>query len=204
MGFDIPSAIGLRFARPHGEIYVLIGDGNYLLANSELVTAVQERLKITLVLIENQGFQSIRALQEAKTGVIFGNERRLRSPEDNRLSGEVAEVDFEAHARSLGCRAMTVDTLEQLDSALDSASKIRDRPVVIVSRVEPRRMLAVDNLCWWDVGVSQVSKRSRVNQATEEHMQARRALQRLFSWRPAQGDPSATSGEWIAGSGGKS
>jgi 3D-(3,5/4)-trihydroxycyclohexane-1,2-dione acylhydrolase (decyclizing) len=180
MGFDIPSAIGLRFARPHGEIYVLIGDGNYLLANSELVTAVQEQLKITLVLVENQGFQSIRALQEAKTGVMFGNERRLRSPSDNRLSGAVVEVDFEAHARSLGCHGRTVETLEDLDSALIAARDVGDRPFVIVARVEPRRMFAADNGAWWDVGVAEVSNRPPVNQATEQHLQSRRGLQRLY------------------------
>lgn len=180
MGFDIPSAIGLRLARANGEIYVVIGDGNYLLANSELVTAVQEHLKLTIILIENQGFQSIRALQESKTGVAFGNERRLRSAAENRLSGNVVEVDFEAHARSLGCRSTTVETLEELDSALAAAREIRDRPFVVVARVEPRRMFAADNGSWWDVGVAEVSNRPRVNQATEQHLQARRTLQRLY------------------------
>ena len=180
MGFDIPSAIGLRLARPDGEIYVVIGDGNYLLANSELLTAVQERLKLTVILIENQGFQSIRALQEAKTGAIFGNERRLRSAAENRLSGPVAEVDFEAHARSLGCRATTVATLDELDSALAAASDVRDRPFVIVARVEPRRMFAADNGAWWDVGVAEVSNLPRVNQATEQHLQGRHSLQRFY------------------------
>ena len=163
-----------------GEIYVVIGDGNYLLANSELLTAVQERLKLTVILIENQGFQSIRALQEAKTGVIFGNERRLRSAAENRLSGAVAEVDFEAHARSLGCRATTVATLDELDSALAAASEVGDRPFVIVARVEPRRMFAADNGAWWDVGVAEVSNLPRVNQATEQHLQGRHSLQRFY------------------------
>ena len=180
MGFDIPSAIGLRMARPQGEIFVVVGDGNYLLANSELVTAVQERLKMTVVLIENQGFQSIRALQEGKTGVTFGNERRLRSNADRRLSGDVVAVDFEAHARSLGCEARTVDTLGGFEAAIVAARAVHDRPCVIVAAVEPRRMFAADNGCWWDVGIAQTSKQARVNQLAEQHLQTRRALQRSY------------------------
>lgn len=181
MGFEIPSALGLRLARPDaGEIYAVVGDGNYLLANSELVTAAQEQLKITVVLIENEGFQSIHALQRGKTGTSFGNERRTRSPAENRLAGEVVKVDFEAHARSLGCDATTVATIEAFENALTAARSITDRPVVIVARVEPRRMFSVDNGCWWDVGVAEVSNLPRVNQASEEHLQTRHSLQRLY------------------------
>jgi 3D-(3,5/4)-trihydroxycyclohexane-1,2-dione acylhydrolase (decyclizing) len=181
MGFDIPSAIGLRMARlDAGEIYVMIGDGNYLLANSELLTAVQERIKITVILIENEGFQSIHSLQMAKTGTGFGNERRMRNPADNRLTGEVATVDFVAHARSLGCQAVAVDTLEAFEAAVGAARNAADRPFVIVTCVEPHRMFAADNGCWWDVGVAQTSKQPRVNRATEQHLQTRRAVQRSY------------------------
>ena len=181
MGFDIPSAIGLRMAKGKaGEIYVAIGDGNYLLANSELVTAVQEGIKMTLVLIENQGFQSIHALQRGKTGVSFGNERRKRNAATNRLDADVASVDFEAHARSLGCHATTVDSVAGLEAALTDALQVADRPVVIVARVDPTRLFAADNGCWWDVGVSLTSGLGRVNQATEQHVQNRRSLQRAY------------------------
>ena len=181
MGFEIPSAIGLRIARGIvGEIYVVIGDGNYLLANSELVTAVQERTKVTVILLENQGFQSIHALQRAKTGTSFGNERRLRNTATNRLDADVVAIDFESHARSLGCHSCTVDTLPALEAALEDARRVVDRPTVIVARVDPDRMFAADNGCWWDVGVSMTSGLGRVSQATEQHIQSRRDLQRRY------------------------
>jgi 3D-(3,5/4)-trihydroxycyclohexane-1,2-dione acylhydrolase (decyclizing) len=137
-------------------------------------------LKITLVLIENEGFQSIHALQKAKTGTSFGNERRLRSLAENRLAGAVVKVDFAAHARSLGCESVTVDSIAGLETALAAARNVADRPFVIVARIEPRRMFGADNGCWWDVGVAEVSGLPRVSQASEEHLQTRRMLQRLY------------------------
>jgi 3D-(3,5/4)-trihydroxycyclohexane-1,2-dione acylhydrolase (decyclizing) len=104
----------------------------------------------------------------------------MRSPAENRLSGAVAKVDFEAHARSLGCEATVVDTVAAFEAAVAAARNVKDRPVVIVARVEPRRMFSADNGCWWDVGVAEVSNLPRVNQASEQHLQTRRALQRLY------------------------
>ena len=76
MGHEIPAGLGYRIARPEAEcgIFVVIGDGTYLMGNSELVTAVQERLNVTVLVIDNGGYQAIRSLQVAKTGVAFGNE----------------------------------------------------------------------------------------------------------------------------------
>ena len=180
MGFDIPSAIGVRLAKPDaGEIFVVIGDGNYLLANSELVTAAQEHLKITVILVENAGFQSIHALQKGTTGASFATERRARGA-DKRLSGDVVAVDFEAHARSLGCHAITADTLDAFEAAVAEARGVKGRPVVIVAPVEPLRLFGADNLSWWDVGVAETSGLQRVNQASERHIQARKRLQRAY------------------------
>ena len=88
MGYEIPAGLGVRLAQPEGEVYVLVGDGTYLMNPTEIVTAVQEGLKITVVLSENHGYQCIRRLQMWRTGVSFGNEFRRRDPETNRLEGE--------------------------------------------------------------------------------------------------------------------
>ena len=105
MGGEIPAGLGVRMAQPDaGEIHVLIGDGTYLMGNtSELVTARQEGLKLTVIVIENHGYQSIHGLQRARTGRSFGLEFRERSANGAGLAGPYVEVDYAANARSLGC-----------------------------------------------------------------------------------------------------
>ena len=180
MGGEIPAALGVRMARPHsGEVYVLIGDGTYLMGNtSELVTARQEGLKLTVVVVENEGYQSIHALQRNRTGRSFGLEFRERSDDGLGLAGSYVGVDYAANARSLGCAAFLVSSTDELSDALEMA---RDelKPVVIVARVEPRRLL-LDSGCWWDVGVAEVSDRPETRELAEEHARGR-ALQRHYT-----------------------
>ena len=109
MAGEIPAALGVRMARPDaGEVYVLIGDGNYLMgATGELVTARQEGLKLTVIVVENHGFQSIHGLQRARTGRSFGLEFRERSADGSGVGGPFVEVDYAANARSLGCAVFT-------------------------------------------------------------------------------------------------
>jgi 3D-(3,5/4)-trihydroxycyclohexane-1,2-dione acylhydrolase (decyclizing) len=166
MGGEIPAALGVRLARPDlDEIYVTIGDGTYLLGGStELVTACQERLKLTVLVFENGGYQSIHALQRSKTGRSFG------------LEFEV-EVDYAANARSLGCATYEPRSVDELRDAL-GAARDETRAVVIVVRVEPHRLLLGSD-CWWDVGVPEVSDWPETRRLAAEHAQ-RRALQRLL------------------------
>ena len=98
MGHEIPAGLGVRLARPDaGEVYVLIGDGTYLMNPTELVTAVQDGIKVTVVVIENDGFQCIRDLQLRSSGKDFGNEFRRRS-DANRLDGDYIQLDLAAKA----------------------------------------------------------------------------------------------------------
>ncbi len=99
---------------PRARSIVLIGDGTYLMNPTELVTAVQEGLKITVVVAENHGYQCIRRLQMWRTGVSFGNEFRHRDPATNRLEGDYVRIDLAANAESFGARAWHVETPEQL------------------------------------------------------------------------------------------
>src|SRR5215210_7869731 len=121
MAGEIPAALGVRMARPEaGEVYVLIGDGNYLMgAGGELVTARQEGLKLTVIVVENHGFQSIHGLQRARTGRSFGLEFRERSADGSGVGGAVVEVDYAANARSLGCAAFTAESVEEFRRSLD-------------------------------------------------------------------------------------
>jgi 3D-(3,5/4)-trihydroxycyclohexane-1,2-dione acylhydrolase (decyclizing) len=179
MGGEIPAALGVRMANPDaGEVYVVIGDGTYLMgAIGELVTARQEGLKLTVLVVENGGYQSIHGLQRSRTGRSFGLEFRERSSGDG-LGGPLVEVDYAANARSLGCATYEVSTPEQLSDALDAA---RDDagPVVIVVRVEPHRLL-LGSECWWDVGVAEVSERVETRELAAGHAEGR-ALQRFHA-----------------------
>jgi len=173
MGGEIPAALGVRMARPDAdEIYAVIGDGTYLMGGTgELVTACQEGLKVTVLVIENGGYQSIHALQRNRTGRSFGLEFRG-------LGGDYVEVDYAANARSLGCAAYRVETVEQLTDALDAA---RDEagPAVIAVKVEPQRLL-LDSGGWWDVGVPEVAERPETRKLAGEHLRGR-ARQRLHT-----------------------
>jgi 3D-(3,5/4)-trihydroxycyclohexane-1,2-dione acylhydrolase (decyclizing) len=172
MGGEIPAALGVRMARGgEGEVYVVIGDGTWLMGNtSELVTARQEGLKVTVLVVENEGYQSIHGLQRARTGRSFGLEFRERGA-DGGLTGAYAEVDYAANARSLGCAASVVSSVEELRDALVEARR-ETRPVVIVARVEPRRLM-LDSGCWWDVGVAEVSERPETRELAAEHARGR-------------------------------
>jgi 3D-(3,5/4)-trihydroxycyclohexane-1,2-dione acylhydrolase (decyclizing) len=183
MGGEIPAGLGVRMAREDaGEIHVLIGDGTYLMGNtSELVTARQEGLKLTVIVVENQGYQSIHGLQRARTGRSFGLEFRERSADGTGLAGPYVEIDYAGNARSLGCAVFAASSIDQFRDALDAA-RAETRPVVIVVRVEPRRLL-LDSDCWWDVGVAELSERAETRELAAEHARGRK-LQRHYSPPP--------------------
>ena len=182
MGHEIPAGLGYRLARPDapGGIFVVIGDGTYLIGNTELVTAVQENLNVNVIVIENGGYQAIRALQVGKTGREFGNELRARDAGENRLSGPYVEVDYAANAASMGCSVHRPQTLEQLATAVEAA-RGEDGPSVIVAHVEPHRLLSPTE-CFWDVGIFQASDDERMRTLSAEHQEGQRT-QRFFAHR---------------------
>ncbi|MGV1050151.1 MAG: 3D-(3,5/4)-trihydroxycyclohexane-1,2-dione acylhydrolase (decyclizing) [Solirubrobacterales bacterium] len=176
MGHEIPAGLGLRLGRPEGEIFVAIGDGTYLMSNTELFTAVQEGLKITLVLIENHGYQCIRELQVGKAGVDFGNE--FRSRQGDRLAGPYVAPDFAANVASFGVEVFEADDLDGLRAAFDGA-RAAPGPAAVICRVEPHRAL-VGSETWWDVGVAQASGLESTRAAAEEHLSTATARQRFL------------------------
>lgn len=178
MGHEIPAALGARLAQgPGGEVYALIGDGTYLMGHTELVTAIQEQLKITVVLINNHGFQSIHALQRARLDRSFGLEFRTRD-DDGRMSGEYLAIDFAANAESYGCVAFEARTPEEVERAVERA-QTEARPCVIVCHTEPYR-LTLGSECWWDVGVAEVSSRPETQRRAQESTFHERDRMRWF------------------------
>ncbi|MBO9608200.1 MAG: 3D-(3,5/4)-trihydroxycyclohexane-1,2-dione acylhydrolase (decyclizing) [Paenibacillaceae bacterium] len=155
MGYEIPAAIGVRMASGEaGEVYALIGDGTYLMNPTELVTAVQERLKITVVISENHGYQVIRRLQLASVGRSFGNEFRTRSG-DNRLEGPYVSVDYALNAASMGVRTWKAATPQEVRKALREARN-EPGPCAIVVETAADRFLPGSGV-WWDVAPAEVS-----------------------------------------------
>src|SRR5690606_13831538 len=118
-------------AAPEREVYVMIGDGTYLMMPSEIVTAVQERLKITIILLDNHGFASIGGLSASVGSEGFGTRYRFRT-EGDQLEGDVLPIDFAANAASLGATVMRANTRDQLADALTLAREHQGGPVCIV------------------------------------------------------------------------
>ena len=151
MGYEIAAGLGVKMADPTREVYVMVGDGSYLMLNSEFVTAVQEGVKLIVVLVVNHGFQSIGALSESVGVERFGTKYRYRDA-SGQLAGDVLPVDLAANAESLGATVLRADGVAELTEALgpgarqhvDDGDLRRDRPVgrrpglrVVVGR--PRR-----------------------------------------------------------------
>ncbi len=177
MGYEIPAGIGVKMAAPERDVFVFIGDGSYLMLNTEIVTAVQEGIKIVIILVDNGGFQSIHGLQMSSGTPSFGNELRYRDESARALAGPHVEVDFVANAESLGARGIRVDDLAELRAALDEA-KAETRPTLISIRVDENAR--VPNFeGWWDVPIAQASEEASVKEARaryEEDVQKQRVV----------------------------
>lgn len=179
MGYEIPASLGVRLSQPSGEVYTFIGDGTYLMNPTELATAAQEGLKITVVLSRNHGFQCIHGLQLSSSGRAFGNEFRTRDPETNRLEGDFVEIDFVANAQSFGARAWSAGTADELAAALREAREETTRPCVIV--VDTATSIGgPSSEAWWDVAPAEVTGDEVTRAARASYEQGRR-LQRYLA-----------------------
>ncbi|MBT7864262.1 MAG: 3D-(3,5/4)-trihydroxycyclohexane-1,2-dione acylhydrolase (decyclizing) [Gemmatimonadetes bacterium] len=156
MTHEIAAAIGVRLAGRKGEVIAYLGDGGYMMNPTELVTAYQEGTKITVVVVENHGFQSIYGLQMARAGRDFGNEFRARDRQSKRLAGEYLELDFAANAASMGALTWRAASATELRSALTEARAEKRRPCVIVVEAEPHTDTP-DPGVWWDIGIAETS-----------------------------------------------
>jgi 3D-(3,5/4)-trihydroxycyclohexane-1,2-dione acylhydrolase (decyclizing) len=190
MGYEIPAGLGVRLAVPDRSKRVLsfIGDGTFLMAPTELVTALQERLAVTVVISENHGYQAIHRLQMWRSGQEFGNEFRYREdalmlsdgqPVDKpaRLEGDYLQVDLVKIASGLGAFAIRATTAAEVRDAL-TESRDHDGPVVIVIPAIPRAELPAAGV-WWDVAPAEVSDSESLAQLRDEY-EAGLSSQRWF------------------------
>jgi 3D-(3,5/4)-trihydroxycyclohexane-1,2-dione acylhydrolase (decyclizing) len=178
MGYEIPASLGVRLGQTAGEVYTFIGDGTYLMNPTELVTAVREGLKITVVLSRNNGFQCIRGLQLASSGRAFGNEFRTRDATTNRLEGDYVEIDFVGNAESFGARAWHCATTGELAAALEEA-RGETRTCVIVVDTAPD-IGGPSSEAWWDVAPAEISD-DEATQAARAEYEVGRRMQRYFA-----------------------
>ncbi|MFE4810638.1 3D-(3,5/4)-trihydroxycyclohexane-1,2-dione acylhydrolase (decyclizing) [Peribacillus simplex] len=163
MGYEVAGALGIKMAVPEQEVYALVGDGSYLMLHSELVTSIQENKKITVLLLDNNGFQCIHNLQRGQGSNGFGNEFRFRSEEDNKLTGEYLEIDFAANARSMGAKGYTVRTLEELQDALEKAKQETVSTLIDIKVLPGTCTTGYES--WWRLGVAEVSTDEKVQKA---------------------------------------
>ena len=154
MGYEVAGGIGAKMAEPDRDVFIMVGDGSYLMMATELVTAVQENIKVIVVLVQNHGFASIGGLSEALGSQRFGTSYRYRS-DDGRLDGGTLPVDLAANAASLGAEVIRVQTAGEFTDAVKVA-KASDRVCVIHVETDPL-IPAPDSESWWDVPVSEVS-----------------------------------------------
>jgi 3D-(3,5/4)-trihydroxycyclohexane-1,2-dione acylhydrolase (decyclizing) len=177
MGYEIAGGLGAKLACPDREVYVLVGDGSYLMMAQELVTAVQENVKLTVVLVNNRGFASIGALSETVGAPRFGTWYRGRNQETGRLDGDVLPLDFVANAQSLGVKAWRADGIDAFSEALTAAKSVPG-PVLIEVEVDPL-VPAPDSGSWWDVPVAEVSHLDATLRARKSY-EAEKVHQRHF------------------------
>jgi 3D-(3,5/4)-trihydroxycyclohexane-1,2-dione acylhydrolase (decyclizing) len=163
MGYEIAGGLGAKMACPDREIYVMIGDGGYLMMSSEIITSIQEGYKLTIIVINNKG---------------FGTEYKYRSERSGQLDGEDLPVDLASNAASLGAEVFIATDIKSFNKALKKA-KLNSKTTVIYIETVPERKIAGYGWAWWDVPVSQVSDIEGVNKAYETYIENKKK-QRYF------------------------
>lgn len=171
MGYEIAGGMGVAMADPAREVYVMVGDGSFLMMNSELVTMVQEGIKVNIILLDNHGFASIGGLSKSVGSDGFGTKYRYRS--DEHLDGDTLPIDLAANCESLGAVVLRARTRDEFNAALAHARDVQNRPVCIVTEVDRRaRVGGYGN--WWEVPVAETSDNPDVQAARARYEQAKR------------------------------
>jgi 3D-(3,5/4)-trihydroxycyclohexane-1,2-dione acylhydrolase (decyclizing) len=177
MGYEIAGGLGVKMAAPEREVYVLVGDGSYLMLSSEIVTSIQEGLKLTIVLVDNHGFSSIGSLSRSLGTDGFGTQYRYRQDGSIGLDSEpspppLLPVDLATNAESLGARVIRAGTIEELRAGL-AAARSEARTTVITIEVDRYEGVPAYE-SWWDVPIAEVSEVGQVRAARDHYETARR------------------------------
>ncbi len=177
MGYEVAGGLGVKMADPTREVYVMVGDGSYLMMSQEIVTSLQERYKLTIVVLDNHGYSSIGGLSESVGSGGFGTQYNFRG-QDGQLSGTPVPVDFAANAKSLGAHTISVRTYEDLWIALGTAKAQSVTTVICVETDATARVGGYE--AWWDVPVAEVSEITSVQKARAEYVAAKGNQRNLF------------------------
>ncbi|GAB4451262.1 MAG: 3D-(3,5/4)-trihydroxycyclohexane-1,2-dione acylhydrolase (decyclizing) [Anaerolineae bacterium] len=175
MGYEIAGGLGVKMAAPDREVYVMVGDGSYLMMAQEVITSVQEGYKLNIILLDNHGFSSIGGLSGSIGSGGFGTEYRYRNHETGLLDGDVLPIDFAANAASLGAHVIAARNRDELADAIEAAKKSDRTTVIVVETDIAARVPGYES--WWDVAVAEVSTLESVRAARKQY-EAMRAKER--------------------------
>ena len=175
MGYEVAGGIGVKMAKPNSEVYVMIGDGSYMMANSEIFTSVMLGQKFILVVLDNRGFGCIHRLQTSGCGGAGFN--NLLEDCVTAKGDPAPKIDFTAHAKAMGAEGETVGTIVELEAALKRA-RAADQTYIITIDTDP--LVTTSGGCWWEVAVPEVSPRTQVQEARARYDESKkRQLQNL-------------------------
>ena len=172
MGYEIAGGLGAKMAAPEREVYVMVGDGSYLMLSQEIVTAVQEGIKVNIILINNHGFASIGGLSESLGSSGFGTRYLARSEATGQLDGERLPVDLAANARSLGAHVIEAKSILELRLALEEAQKQTRTTVIFIETDREQRVGGYES--WWDVPIAETSEIASVQSAYQNYAETKK------------------------------
>ncbi|PHF76958.1 3D-(3,5/4)-trihydroxycyclohexane-1,2-dione acylhydrolase (decyclizing) [Priestia aryabhattai] len=166
MGYEVSGALGVKLAEPAKEVYAMVGDGSYQMLHSELITSLQERKKINILLFDNSGFGCINNLQMSNGMGSFGTEFRYRNDETGKLNGNVMKIDFAASAAGYGVKTYRVSSLEELKTAMEDSQKQETSTLIDIKVLLKTMTNGYES--WWHVGVAEVSENHHVQEAYKD------------------------------------
>ena len=168
MGYEIPGGLGVKMADPSREVYVICGDASYLMLPSDIITSIQEGYKITIILINNEGYASIGGLSQSVGGEGFGTHFKYRNKKTGELDGDFLPVDLAKNAESLGATVIKTEGIDEFNNALVEAKKNDKTTVIYVETIRDRKLSGYA-YAWWEVPVPEVSNSREVRKAREDY-----------------------------------
>ena len=178
MGYEISGGMGAKMACPEREIYIILGDGGYLMMPSEIITSLQEGYKLTVILIDNKGFASIGGLSKSIGSEGFGTKYSFRNEKTGHLEGKPLPVDLALNAESLGAKVYRTTDIDSFNVALKQSKQEKQTTVIYIETV-PERKMAGYGYAWWDVPIAEVSTSESVQEARVNYVEQQKK-QRYF------------------------
>jgi len=177
MGYEIAGGLGVKMADPSREVYVMVGDGSFLMMSSEITTSIQENYKLNVLLPDDHGFSSSGGLSQRVGSHGFGTDYKMRREESGQLDGAYVPVDFAALSSALGACAVRATTHQEFGRALENMQRHDRTSVVVVEVDKEKRVPGYES--WWDVPISEVSGMASIRQARAKYEEAAKKERRL-------------------------